>query len=106
VRLGAAPRGDSQQPPFDDNPFAVLNATGKIALQNYLDLGGNFVAGAFRINASSPPPYLRPLFLVHAASDCMLTWPTMTRTIGEMTTDFIPSFLALVLIPPPPPPRF
>jgi len=49
---------------FISNTDEVLNAAGKVAFQNYLDNGGNFIA-------------------VHAASDCMLNWTTMERTLGS-----------------------
>lgn len=49
---------------FISNTDEVLNEAGKIAFQQYLDSGGNFVG-------------------VHAASDCMLNFSTMERTLGS-----------------------
>jgi type 1 glutamine amidotransferase len=49
---------------FISNTDEVLTAAGRVAFQNYLDNGGNFIA-------------------VHAASDCMLNFTTMERTLGS-----------------------
>ncbi|KIM27360.1 hypothetical protein M408DRAFT_311224 [Serendipita vermifera MAFF 305830] len=49
---------------FLSNTEEVLNARGKVALQKYLDNGGNFVAA-------------------HAATNCMQNWTTMERTLGS-----------------------
>jgi type 1 glutamine amidotransferase len=49
---------------FLSNTDEVLDAQGKVAFQNYLDKGGNFMGA-------------------HAASDCMLNFTTMERTLGS-----------------------
>lgn len=49
---------------FLDNTDEVLDEEGKEAFQHYLDSGGNFVG-------------------IHAASDCLLNFTTMERTLGS-----------------------
>lgn len=53
----------SSSPPEADTR-AVLDATGKAALQRYFDLGGNFVA-------------------IHSASDCLRNTTFYGREVGE-----------------------
>jgi hypothetical protein len=60
----------SSSPPEADTG-AVLDATGKAALQRYFDLGGNFVA-------------------IHSASDCLRNTTFYGREVGESRRVLLP----------------
>lgn len=61
----------SSSPPEADTR-AVLDATGKAALQRYFDLGGNFVA-------------------IHSASDCLRNTTFYGREVGESSRVLLPT---------------
>lgn len=67
---------------MSNHAIIVLNEAGKVAFQDYLDSGGNFVGGEPHAMSSATLAAVLTIGIVHAASDCMLNFTTMERTLG------------------------
>jgi hypothetical protein len=68
---------------MSNHEVVVLNEAGKVAFQDYLDSGGNFVGGEPHAMSSAIIATVLTMDIVHAASDCMLNFTTMERTLGR-----------------------